>query len=83
MVYRVAEGGPFDLVVEGEASDILIENVTDDLVNAKILIPYALPSELAAEWDRLNRFDQAILYRKWPEIAGLLAILKQEHTNDS
>ena len=36
ILYRVAEGGPFDLQVD---NGFMIENITDDLVNAKILSP--------------------------------------------
>lgn len=36
ILYRVAEGGPFDIQVD---NGVVIENITDDLVNAKILIP--------------------------------------------
>ncbi len=39
ILYRVAEGGPFDLQVD---NGVIIENVTDDLVNAKILIPVVI-----------------------------------------
>jgi len=36
ILYRIADGGPFDLEVD---NGVVIENVTDDLVNAGILIP--------------------------------------------
>jgi len=37
-VYTVADGGPFTLAIDNGDRDIIIENVTDDLVNAGILV---------------------------------------------
>lgn len=37
-------------------------------------------TELSDEWNALNRFDQAILFRKWPQIADKLAALPKTDT---
>ena len=49
ILYRVAEDGPFDLQVD---NGVVIENITDDLVNAKILIPDHRLQAIADAWDR-------------------------------
>ena len=51
MLYRVAEGGPFDLQVD---NGVVIVNVTDDLVNAGILVPVEPDYEAAATYIALQ-----------------------------
>lgn len=52
ILYRVAEGGPFDIQVD---NGVTIENITDDLVNAKILIPDGHLQALADAWQAYRR----------------------------
>ncbi|KKK98594.1 hypothetical protein LCGC14_2641210 [marine sediment metagenome] len=61
ILYRVAEGGPFNLQVD---NGVTIENITDDLVNARVLIPdtrlQAIKDAPRCEHDRIDRHQVTV-----------------------
>ena len=68
ILYRVAEGGPFDLQVD---NGVMIENITDDLVNAKILIPDGRLQAIADAWTNGSPSQREVL-KDWPELYDAL-----------
>lgn len=78
ILYRVAEGGPFDLEVD---NGVTIENITDDLVNAKILIPDTRLQTIANTWGYDSVGQGRHEFREqWSELAVLLDALIEEDT---
>ena len=79
ILYRVAEGGPFDLEVD---NGVTIENITDDLVNAKILIPDTRLKAIADAWVNVDGsvYDEVRFVA--PELFDSLNALPKETDNE-
>ena len=71
VLYRIAEGGPFDLQIGG----VTIENITDELVNAKVLVP---DTRLQAIADAYSDTSKIIIRGMWPTLADAIEDVGEE-----